>query len=301
MPCNLDKFEKISKMSYPTFEDVEEGMNVLVELKNDRGTGNLTEGIVKEKISTDNSDPYGIIVDIGNDQLGRVREILDYAFVDKNNIEPVISIMPNQGLSNRRKIIEFLSNAEDFIYIIVGYWKNQHFDILSEVLDNNDSVKEIKIISKLPFLKDNSLNEKEFGLILKYGNLFKRDLKIKKISLNFKFLTEKKVGRDAHDRFYFTKNKVHNFIDLDIMLVNQRADIFCTNDDKNFEKKLEDDFTKYWDHPTTLGIFGKHDGELLQKRLDELENNRLTLMEEENNRLKKLAEKNERLKQEQEK
>jgi uncharacterized repeat protein (TIGR03833 family) len=286
-------------MNYPTFEDVKVGMNVLVELKNDRGTGKLTEGIVEEKISTDNSDPIGIIVDIGNDQLGRVREILDYAFVDKNNTDPVISIIPNQGLSNRRKIIEFLSEAEDFIYIIVGYWKNHHFDILREVLDNNDSVKEIKIISTLPFLQTDrmSLDKKEFELILQYGNLFRDDLKFKKISVNFKFLTEKKVGREIHDRFYFTKNKSYNFIDLDILLKNQRADISRTDNGADFEKKLNGDFNQYWDYPTTLGIFGKNNEELLQERLDELENNRLKQLEDETKRLKKKEEKNERLKQ----
>ena len=56
-------------MSYPTFDDVEEGMKVLVELNNDRGTGKLTEGIVEEKISTDDSDPSGIVVDIGNSRI----------------------------------------------------------------------------------------------------------------------------------------------------------------------------------------------------------------------------------------
>ena len=286
-------------MNYPTFEDVKVGMNVLVELKNDRGTGKLTEGIVEEKISTDNSDPIGIIVDIGNDQLGRVREILDYAFVDKNNTDPVISIIPNQGLSNRRKIIEFLSEAEDFIYIIVGYWKNHHFDILREVLDNNDSVKEIKIISTLPFLQTDrqSLDKKEFELISQYGKLFRNDLKFKKISVNFKFLTEKKVGSEIHDRFYFTKNKSYNFIDFNILLVNQRADISRTDNGANFEKKLNDDFNQYWDYPTTLGIFGGNNVKQLQERLDELENNRLKQLDEETKRLKKKEEKNERLKQ----
>ena len=37
---------------YPSNEDIKIGMKVLVELKKDRGTGKLTEGIVKEKIST---------------------------------------------------------------------------------------------------------------------------------------------------------------------------------------------------------------------------------------------------------
>ena len=287
-------------MNYPTFEDVKVGMNVLVELKNDRGTGKLTEGIVEEKISTDNSDPIGIIVDIGNDQLGRVREILDYAFVDKNNTDPVISIIPNQGLLNRRKIIEFLSKAEDFIYIIVGYWKNNHFDILKEALDTNDSVKEIKIISTLPFLQTDRqrLDKKEFELISQYGKLFRGDLRIKKISVDFKFLTEKKVGREIHDRFYFTKNKSYNFIDLDVMLVSQRADISRTDNGADFEKKLNEDFNKYWEYPTTFSIFGENNVKLLQERLDELENNRLKQLEDETKRLKKKEEKNKKLEQE---
>ena len=122
-------------------------------------------------------------------------------------------------------------------------------------------------------------------------------MKFKKISLDFKFLTEKKVGREIHDRFYFTKNKSYNFIDFNILLVNQRADISRTDNGANFEKKLNDDFNQYWDYPTTLGIFGGNNVKQLQERLDELENNRLKQLDEETKRLKKKEEKNERLKQ----
>jgi len=275
-------------MSYPTFEDVEEGMKVLVELKNDRGTGKLTEGIVEEKISTDDSDPSGIIVDIGNTRIGRVREILNYDFIDKNNSDPVISIEPNQGIKNRTKVIKLLSESEDFIYLLVGYWKYTHFEILTEALENNDSVTEIKIMSILPLMKDGSLDQKEFEKIEIYGKLFKEDMKkrIKKTSVNLKFLTEKKVGGELHARFYFTKNKARNFIDLGILQRNQREDICRVDKNGNFEKKLNDDFYKYWNQSNTIGIFGD-EKLLLQKRLDELEHNRLEQLKKENKRTKK--------------
>tara|TARA_Y100001936_G_C16069985_1_gene669853 strand:+ start:1843 stop:2010 length:168 start_codon:yes stop_codon:yes gene_type:complete len=47
---------------YPSNEEIQPGMKVLVELKKDRGTGKLTEGIVKEKLSTIPYDDHGIVV-----------------------------------------------------------------------------------------------------------------------------------------------------------------------------------------------------------------------------------------------
>ena len=51
-------------------------MTVLIESKQDQGTGKLTEGIVAEKLTGGESHPYGIMVRLENGTIGRVKEIV---------------------------------------------------------------------------------------------------------------------------------------------------------------------------------------------------------------------------------
>tara|TARA_Y100000590_G_C15705779_1_gene1008567 strand:+ start:1752 stop:2072 length:321 start_codon:yes stop_codon:yes gene_type:complete len=103
---------------YPSNEEIQPGMKVLVELKKDRGTGKLTEGIVKEKLSTIPYDDHGIVVLLEKDQKeiehqGRVHKILDTNFINKNNDEnKIIQLYRGENHSNRTKIINLLSNSE---------------------------------------------------------------------------------------------------------------------------------------------------------------------------------------------
>jgi len=55
--------------------DIQIGMTVLVELKQDQGSGKLTEGIVAEKLTSGKSHPYGIMVRLEDDRKGRVKQI----------------------------------------------------------------------------------------------------------------------------------------------------------------------------------------------------------------------------------
>ena len=110
----------------PSNEDIKIGMKVLVELKKDRGTGKLTEGIVQKKISTVEYDDNGIVVLLEKDETeiehqGRVHKIIDPNFIDKNNDETkTIQLNYGQNHSNRVKIINLLSNSEDFLTIKLG-------------------------------------------------------------------------------------------------------------------------------------------------------------------------------------
>lgn len=61
----------------PTRDQLKKGMKVLVELKQDQGTGKLTEGIIKEFLSSGNSHPYGILVELETRQIGRVKSLLN--------------------------------------------------------------------------------------------------------------------------------------------------------------------------------------------------------------------------------
>jgi len=60
----------------PTNSQIKIGMSVLIELKQDQGTGNLTEGTVAEKLTGGESHPYGIMVRLEDGAIGRVKEIV---------------------------------------------------------------------------------------------------------------------------------------------------------------------------------------------------------------------------------
>ena len=60
----------------PTNSQIKIGMTVLIESKQDQGTGKLTEGIVAEKLTPGESHPYGIMVRLEDGTKGRVKEIV---------------------------------------------------------------------------------------------------------------------------------------------------------------------------------------------------------------------------------
>jgi uncharacterized repeat protein (TIGR03833 family) len=250
---------------HPSNEDIQVGMKVLAELKKDRGTGKLTEGIVKKKLTTVAYDDNGIVVLLEKDQKeiehqGRVHKILDPNFIDKNNDEnKTIQLNRGENHSNRVKIINLLSNSEEFLWLAVGYFKHKHFEILSEVLHKNSSIQDIKIITGLPLIKG-KVEPIEFELIKTYADGFKKEFK--DISIDLKFLTEKKIGSKTHARFYFTKNQAWTFIDLDIMLTAQTEVLTPLPE---FEKNVNDNFDYFWNQPSTLSLFGNGYGSLLTR------------------------------------
>ena len=58
-------------------EEIEIGGLVAIVLKNDQRTGNLTEGNVKEILTKSKFHPHGIKVKLEDNQVGRVKKILD--------------------------------------------------------------------------------------------------------------------------------------------------------------------------------------------------------------------------------
>ncbi len=251
---------------FPLNDEIKIGMKVLVELIKNRGSGNLTEGIVKKKISFLNYDKHGILVILENNKeqelQGRVHKILDQNFIEKKSKEKQITLKYGDFLHNRIKIVGLLSDAEDFIWLHVGYFKHKHFDILREVFDNNKNIKEIKIITGLPFRKNNSVDNVEFEKIITYADATQKQYP--DISINLKFLTDKKIGSKAHARLYFTKNQAWSFIDLDIMLRAQR-EFLSLQPEEELEENIENDFNYFWNQETTFSIFGDEKGILLQR------------------------------------
>lgn len=57
--------------------DIKPGLEVLIVLKKDQRSGNLTQGIVKDILTNSSSHPHGIKVRLSTGEIGRVKEILD--------------------------------------------------------------------------------------------------------------------------------------------------------------------------------------------------------------------------------
>jgi len=57
-------------------EDIKPGINVMVELTEDKRTGKLTGGRVKEVLTSAPVHPHGIKVMLDNGLVGRVKEII---------------------------------------------------------------------------------------------------------------------------------------------------------------------------------------------------------------------------------
>jgi uncharacterized repeat protein (TIGR03833 family) len=57
-------------------DDIKPGIAVMVELTEDKRTGRLTGGTVKEILTTAPIHPHGIKVKLDSGQIGRVKEII---------------------------------------------------------------------------------------------------------------------------------------------------------------------------------------------------------------------------------
>ena len=66
----------------PTNDQIKIGSKVAIEKKEDQGTGKLTEGIVKTKLTSSNSHPHGIKVELEDGSVGRVKKILSGSILD---------------------------------------------------------------------------------------------------------------------------------------------------------------------------------------------------------------------------
>lgn len=57
--------------------DIVQGLEVLIVLKKDQRSGNLTQGIVKDILTSSSTHSHGIKVRLTTGEIGRVKEILD--------------------------------------------------------------------------------------------------------------------------------------------------------------------------------------------------------------------------------
>jgi uncharacterized repeat protein (TIGR03833 family) len=63
-------------MPVPTRAQLKPGLRVRIVLKQDQPTGKLTEGILKELLTSSPTHPHGIKVRLTDGQVGRVKEIV---------------------------------------------------------------------------------------------------------------------------------------------------------------------------------------------------------------------------------
>jgi uncharacterized repeat protein (TIGR03833 family) len=63
-------------MPVPTRAQLKPGLRVRIILKQDQPTGKLTEGILKDILTSSSTHPHGIKVRLMDGQVGRVQEIL---------------------------------------------------------------------------------------------------------------------------------------------------------------------------------------------------------------------------------
>jgi len=67
---------KINKMEGTRRADIMPGIEVKVELTEDKRTGRLTEGKVKEILTSSPNHPHGIKVMLENGMVGRIKQII---------------------------------------------------------------------------------------------------------------------------------------------------------------------------------------------------------------------------------
>jgi uncharacterized repeat protein (TIGR03833 family) len=63
-------------MPIPTRTQIKPGIRVRIVLKQDQPTGRLTEGIVKDILTSSKIHPHGIKVRLVDGQVGRVKEVI---------------------------------------------------------------------------------------------------------------------------------------------------------------------------------------------------------------------------------
>jgi hypothetical protein len=176
----------------------------------------------------------------------------------------IIDLRDGEDFDNRRKVINLLSDSKEFIWIANWHFEAKHLEILSASLKENPNINEMRLLLNAPRSIDD-LNDLKTNL-----KLFQKQFN--KTSIKIKLITNNKIKKTIHDRFYYTKDQAWNFIELDSLLRGQRATISLLKPDE-FDKNVNLDFLKRWDDEETFDIFNHWDKllDIVKKRQEELE------------------------------
>jgi len=63
-------------MNGQTRASIKSGIEVMIVLKKDQGSGNLTQGVVKDILTKSPTHPHGIKVRLTSGEVGRVKQLL---------------------------------------------------------------------------------------------------------------------------------------------------------------------------------------------------------------------------------
>jgi uncharacterized repeat protein (TIGR03833 family) len=69
-------FKRLELLEGTRRADIKPGIDVMVELTEDKRTGRLTEGKVKEVLTSSPNHPHGIKVMLENGLVGRIKQII---------------------------------------------------------------------------------------------------------------------------------------------------------------------------------------------------------------------------------
>ena len=95
---------------FPTRDQIKLGSKVSIELKQNQGTGELTEGIVQKILTASSKHPHGIKVELENSQVGRVKKIATKMEKTNKQFSPMDIFMEIGKHSYKDDIQDILSN-----------------------------------------------------------------------------------------------------------------------------------------------------------------------------------------------
>lgn len=132
-------------------------------------------------------------------------------------------IAPGKDYDNSMNYIGHIEDAEEFIYILDPYYKENSLRLLRKGLINNSSVKVIKILTK-PDTIDKDFKD-SFGDFA--GQMSKEG-----ITIEFRVVVDPKIQGKIHNRYLITKNKSYDFVSADTMQRGQLSHITEVSDIK---------------------------------------------------------------------
>ena len=202
----------------PNRDQIKIGMKVFVELKQDQGTGKLTEGVVKKILTSENSHPHGILVELESSQLGRVKKL-------SNSIHPQSSKF--EDLDKKE-----IPSCEDKFNEFKEFY--QYDDGMDSLPDNIPPDKKSKIIEdkKQPVRKRFAVAVSSFGNDPVGGFVY---LGVKSDGTIMGLDKDKKIGdfSDYNDEFAnHIQNTLETFIGDRVFIISKIQIKFTKRNDK---------------------------------------------------------------------
>ena len=141
----------------PNRDQIKKGSQVSIETKNDQGTNNLTDGIVKEILTANHSHSYGIMVRLQDGNVGRVKKM-------KTNTPslPSINIFENDAFENLEE--KEMPKTEDKYNEFKEFY--QYDESMDELPESIPGDKRSSVIKS----KKHSVQERFATAVCSFGN-----------------------------------------------------------------------------------------------------------------------------------